>query len=108
MMDAARSGTGYQMFADGFEAKITGAAPDPAKAGDSDYTKGVEFADEYNNGYAKGLREPEVVREGAASVDPLAKIGEFDPKKQTDIFAIGRIHARLRREKPKNLPAVWT
>jgi uncharacterized protein DUF4157 len=109
MMDAARSGTGYQMFADGFEAKIAEPpAPDPAKAGDPDYKKGKEFADEYNKGYAKGLREDKVERKGAASVDPLEEIGGFNPKEQPDIFAIGRIHARLRREKPKNLPAVWT
>jgi hypothetical protein len=106
MMDAARTGTGYQMFAAGFEAQITGAAPDPANADDADYKSGVAFADEYNKGYAKGTSEPAVVR-GDIPVDPLDKIGGFDPNVQKDIFAIGRIHARLRRTKPKNLPAVW-
>jgi hypothetical protein len=109
MMKAARGGTGYDKFAAGFEAKITDAALDTANAADEDYKSGVAFAEEYNRGYEKGAKEDAVVRDSpGASVDPLAKIGGFDPKQQKDIFAIGRIHARLRRSKPKNLPAVWT
>jgi hypothetical protein len=109
MMDAARAGTGYAKFAAGFEARITDAALDTVSADDEDYKSGVAFAEEYNRGYEKGAKEDAVVRASpTASVDPLDKIGGFDPKQQKDVFAIGRIHARLRRPKPKNLPAIWS
>jgi hypothetical protein len=108
MMDAARAGTGYDLFAAGFEAQITGTAPDPANADKDDYKSGVAFADEYNKGYTEGMSEPAVARPRAdAPVDPLKEIEGFDPNVQKDIFAIGRIHARLRRPKPRNLPTVW-
>ena len=107
MMEAARGGTGYQMFAAGFEARMA-VAVDKANA-DADYLSGVAFAEEYNKGYDKGASEDSVAAGAAgAAVDPLEKIGGFDPKKRKDIFAIGRIHGRPRRARPNNLPGVWT
>jgi hypothetical protein len=107
MMEEARGGTGYDMFAAGFEERLAEKF-DKANA-DADYTSGVAFAEEYNKGYDQGTREDAVAGGAAgAAVDPLAQIGGFDPNVQKDIFAIGRIHGRVRRAKPNNLPGIWT
>ncbi|AFY99508.1 DUF4157 domain-containing protein [Calothrix sp. PCC 6303] len=107
MMDAARSGTGYDKFADGFAAQIASTALSDTDKDNPDYKAGVEFANEYNRGYKKGEAEVEVKPEGG-HVDPLSQIGDFNPKKQKDVFAIGRIHGRVRRSKPTTLAQIWS
>lgn len=109
MMDVARAGTGYQKFADGFAAQIAGGSLSDLDKNDPDYKSGIEFANEYDRGYEQGMGKTEVKPlTGSSNIDPLAQIGEFDPKKQKDVFAIGRIHGRVRRAKPTTLVEIWS
>ena len=108
MMQAARAGSGYDKFAAGFAAGVKGGPLSDADKGDPDYCAGVAFAEEYQRGHEAGSAEAEVKKVGDQPVDPLTEIQGFDPKKQKDVYAIGRIHGRVRRPKAADLAGVWS
>ena len=75
---------------------------------DHDYDAGAKFADEYNKGYVKGIAEDEVEKVGDVPINPLDRIKDFDPKGRKDVYAIGRIHGRVRRAERRDLAGIWS
>ncbi|MBM3772248.1 MAG: hypothetical protein FJW27_13400 [Acidimicrobiia bacterium] len=102
-MRAARAGTGYDKFAAGFAAGVHKEPLSDADEDDPDYKAGAAFAEEYESGYKAGFGEGEVMKVGDEPIDPLSEIEGFDPKKEKDVHAIGRIRGRVRRPMAANL-----